>query len=66
MAAAPSLGLQRSTSIIEKLTNFTYTSLERDEDNTLVQCMKRQASVVNPLQEAASPTIDLYSVISQQ
>ena len=66
MAAAPSLGLQRSTSIIEKLTNFTYTSLERDEDNTLVQCMKRQASVVNPLQEVASPTIDLYSVISQQ
>ena len=66
MAAAPSLGLKRSTSIIEKLTNFTYTSLERDEDNTLVQCMKRQASVVTPLQEAASPTIDLYSVISQQ
>ena len=33
-------GLQRSTSLIEKLTNVTYTSMEREEDSTLVKCLK--------------------------
>lgn len=41
MLASPGSGLERvglkkSTSIIEKLTNFTYPSMEREEDAALV------------------------------
>ena len=33
------VGLKKSTSIIEKLTIFTYNSTEREDDATLVKIM---------------------------
>ena len=33
------VGLKRNTSIIEKLTNLTYTTMEREEDAQLIDCL---------------------------
>ena len=42
------VGLKRNTSIIEKLTNMTYNTTEREDDAAIVQSLADRAQDISP------------------
>mmetsp|Transcript_5227 Transcript_5227/g.6402 ORF Transcript_5227/g.6402 Transcript_5227/m.6402 type:complete len:112 (+) Transcript_5227:1481-1816(+) len=45
------VGLKRNTSIIEKLTNLTYSTVGREDDTRLINCLASQEQDISPLDD---------------